>query len=46
MHIFLVSSCLRLKVDVTMMMMIPNDDDDDDDDVDDYRNDNIDLNII
>ena len=44
MHIFLVSSCLRLKVDVIMMMMIP--DDDDDDDVDDYRNDNIDLNII
>ena len=48
MHIFLVSSCLRLKVDVIMMMMIPDDDDDDDDDddVDDYRNDNIDLNII
>ena len=46
MRIFLVSSCLRLKVDVIMMMMIPNDDDDDDDDVDDYRNDNIDLNII
>ena len=45
MRIFLVSSCLRLKVDVIMMMMIP-DDDDDDDDVDDYRNDNIDLNII
>ena len=45
MRIFLVSSCLRLKVDVIMMMMIPNDDDDDDD-VDDYRNDNIDLNII
>ena len=45
MPIFLVSSCLRLKVDVIMMMMIPNDDDDDDD-VDDYRNDNIDLNII
>ena len=42
MHIFLASSCLRLKVDVIMMMMIP----DDDDDVDDYRNDNIDLNII
>ena len=42
MHIFLVSSCLRLKVDVILMMMIP----DDDDDVDDYRNDNIDLNII
>ena len=42
MHIFLVSSCLRLKVDVIMMMMIS----DDDDDVDDYRNDNIDLNII
>ena len=46
MRIFLVSSCLRLKVDVIMMMMIPDDDDDDDDDVDDYRNDNIDLNII
>ena len=46
MLIFLVSSCLRLKVDVIMMMMIPDDDDDDDDDVDDYRNDNIDLNII
>ena len=45
MRIFLVSSCLTLKVDVIMMMMIP-DDDDDDDDVDDYRNDNIDLNII
>ena len=45
MRIFLVSSCLRLKVDVIMMMMIP-DDDDDDDDLDDYRNDNIDLNII
>ena len=48
MRIFLVSSCLRLKVDVIMMMMIPDDDDDDDDDddVDDCRNDNIDLNII
>ena len=46
MRIFLVSSCLRLKVDEIMMMMIPDDDDDDDDDVDDYRNDNIDLNII
>ena len=46
MRIFLVSSCLRLKVDEIMMMMIPDDNDDDDDDVDDYRNDNIDLNII
>ena len=46
MHIFLVSCCLRLKVDVIMMMMIPDDDDDDDGDVDDYRDDDIDLNII